>query len=834
MARGISWTRARRSRLTTIVSPISKILRALATRSSRDLVGRATQLGRAKLETLGVGGASGASVDQLLRAVRRKGIDGPDELLAAFQTRVETASLGAFRDREHTVDCLKQRWPEVTRSAQIRAERISAGRFDLLGHEGIEFGDPIDWAFEPVNGRRAPDVHWSRVPYLDPDIVGDHKVVWELNRHQYFVRLGQAAWLGSSDDWAEIFFEHLDGWMSANPPRRGINWASSLEIAFRAISWLWALHFFARAPQLSPRRFTEIVAQLRAHGRHVERYISTSFSPNTHLTGEALGLFYLGTMLPELPEAERWRRRARTWLMGALEFQIRPDGGYFEQSVHYHRYTVDFYVHLLVLERLGGGGATDRLEARLANIVDHLVSLTRADGSTPLIGDDDGGRLLFLDDRRVDDVRSSILAAAVLLNRADWAAVAGPPTEELVWLLGPDALDRLDRFEAVEARRTSRCHPDTGFCVMRSGRDIGEDVMFVRSGPHSALSGGHAHADALAIDLSIGGHRVLVDPGTGSYTDRDLREWFRSSPAHNTVTLAGNSSSQPSGPFAWSTRADSTTRLWVSLSPLDFFEGSHSGFERLGTGLVHERSVLYVRDGCRDGYWVVRDRIAGASGAGPMRAHFQFAPGLSVSVVGETALEVVGPEGGCIATLRSLGPSVWEEREGRVSPVYGRVCPAPAWVSQAAEPERAGEDLELVTLITRGAKTSADVQRLSEAAWQIGGRDFLALGRPGLSGRGLSGRGSSALSIEEMGIESDFDWVWGRRDERAGWEVVFGSGGAALDLGRGPSLRLPGRAKSFCVTTHDATGEPSSWLDLENPELAEEARHALGAWARQI
>ena len=43
---------------------------------------------------------------------------------------------------------------------------------------------------------------------------------------------------------------------------------------------------------------------LYLNGRHLETYLSTYFSPNTHLTGEALGLFYLGTLLPEFKDAD--------------------------------------------------------------------------------------------------------------------------------------------------------------------------------------------------------------------------------------------------------------------------------------------------------------------------------------------------------------------------------------------------------------------------------------------------------------------------------------------------------------------------------------------------
>ena len=126
-----------------------------------------------------------------------------------------------------------------------QADRICEGKFDLLGFTNLSFGDPIDWHFEPVSGKRIPLLHWSKLDYLDAGVAGDKKITWELNRHQYFMKLGQAY-----ADWRRAlcatFVNHLESWMDANPPKLGINWASSLEVAFRSMSWLWALYFGTR------------------------------------------------------------------------------------------------------------------------------------------------------------------------------------------------------------------------------------------------------------------------------------------------------------------------------------------------------------------------------------------------------------------------------------------------------------------------------------------------------------------------------------------------------------------------------------------------------------
>ena len=73
---------------------------------------------------------------------------------------------------------------------------------------------------------------------------GDHKVIWETNRHQYFCLLGAAYWLTGDRRYRDGFVTHLEDWLRTNPPLHGVNWSSMLELAFRSMSWTWALEFF--------------------------------------------------------------------------------------------------------------------------------------------------------------------------------------------------------------------------------------------------------------------------------------------------------------------------------------------------------------------------------------------------------------------------------------------------------------------------------------------------------------------------------------------------------------------------------------------------------------
>lgn len=391
------------------------------------------------------------------------------DLLEYFRLRSEPNFFGSFQAPENTSTAFRSRWPETAQRIVEKAVRICDGKFDLLGLSNLSFGNPLDWHLEPKSGKRIPLVHWSRLDYLDAELAGDKKIVWELNRHQYFATLGQAYWLTGDERYARVFAHHLDAWMDANPPKLGINWASSLEIAFRSMSWLWAFYFFKSSLSLRTETFKRVLKFLYLSARHLESYLSTYFSPNTHLTGEALGLFFLGTLLPDFTEAKRWQELGSRILIEQLPLHVRSDGVYFEQSSYYHRYTTDFYLHFLLLSRANNFALPAVVEESLIGLLDHLMYITRPDGTTPYFGDDDGGRLVFLDTRAANDFRGTLALGAAVFERSDYKFVANGAAETLLWQTGVEGLDGFDAIAATEPSETSKAFFDGGYFVMRDG-----------------------------------------------------------------------------------------------------------------------------------------------------------------------------------------------------------------------------------------------------------------------------------------------------------------------------------------------------------------------------
>ena len=159
-----------------------------------------------------------------------------------------------------------------------------------------------------------------------------------------------------------------------------------------------------KSAALSGERIVKMLANVWQHANHVARYLSYYFSPNTHLTGEALGLFYAGDLFIEFKEAPRWRQLGARILITESQSQICADGVHFERSTCYHRYTLETYQHFLLLAARNGVPVP---ATRRTHPADGRVPGCRAAdpmASSPEIGDADGGRCSA---RRARAVRSA-------------------------------------------------------------------------------------------------------------------------------------------------------------------------------------------------------------------------------------------------------------------------------------------------------------------------------------------------------------------------------------------------------------------------------------------
>ena len=598
--------------------------------------------------------------------------------------------------RQTVVDRVKRDFPHAARQAAARADRVLFGSYDLLGYRGLRFDGSgrFEWNCDPVHDHRAPQLFWSTVSYLDPSI-GDHKIIWELNRHQHWIALGRAHWLTGESKYRDRCLAELASWLEANPPLTGINWTSMLELALRTLSWIWALEFFADPDAQDGSPWTvDLLLALDRQLAHVERNLSRYFSPNTHLTGEALALYVAGRALPELAASPRREALGRRVLVEEIDRQIAADGGHRERSTHYQRYTLDFYMLALVVARITRDPAAPVFERAVGRLAFATRTLADDRGHLPHIGDDDGGMLLPLSGRRVDDVRDSLAVAAALLDRRD-LQIGSAPEEACWWLAHPALLNPQSSIRNPQSvipppssSFTSVALAETGYYVSRS--DEGTHLL-VDGGPHGYQNGGHAHADALSLTLAVRGVPLLIDPGAGCYTiDLALRDRLRSTALHNTLTLDDRPQSIPDGPFHWRHTANAAVARWRANDGFDYFDGSHDGY---GT-LTHRRRVVAIH---RD-LVLVADLVLGA-GVVRAAAHWHLDPRWRAAVHGNRAVLTASTERvGMFVAAGSFDRLSGDAESGLgwYSPAYGRVDPtttlrvayaaeAPVWIVTAID-----------------------------------------------------------------------------------------------------------------------------------------------------
>jgi len=499
----------------------------------------------------------------------------------------------------------------------------------------VEMGARIAWRRDWRSGIETGLPYFRLVPYLDSSRVGDHKLIWELNRHQHLVVLAQAFRLAGRAEYREELCAQLEDWWASNPFQRGINWASALEVAFRALSWIWVYHLAGKdMPSGFRARF---LTELYRHGCHLAANLSIYFSPNTHLLGEAVALHALGKLFPTFPRAEGWQRRGEEIVREQVERQVREDGSHFEQSTYYHVYALDLFLFHAAIS------GHCEVAPPVRKMAEYLAALMGPAGRLPLLGDDDGGRLFHPYGRRDRFGRATLATAGLCGDREDLL-------EQAVWWLGPEVLEKR---AGVEAAPRSCWFQDAGTAVMRAG-----DVQVVAdAGGFGEGSGGHSHSDTLSLVVRRGEREVLLDPGTYTYVgDAEWRNWFRGSAAHNTVRIDGRDQAEAAGPFRWLRPPKVTVKLWKSSQAEDRLEAvcEYAGFQ-------HRRQILFRKPH----RLLVIDDVDGPPGEHEIEQFWH--PG--------EALEEFRP--GCFrigeaAVLAFAGPGKVEVREGWRSPVFGK------------------------------------------------------------------------------------------------------------------------------------------------------------------
>jgi hypothetical protein len=520
------------------------------------------------------------------------------------------------------------------------------------------------------------------VPRLLEDRIASYRTDLAASAHSGNDLFDSAeAWVVTRDEqYAQACVRTITRWLRERETDPAADGDTTVAASRRIVRWCWTLVMIRESQAVTGPWLQEVLASLWQQATHVRRGLSY-YSRNTDLMTEALGLLYISTLFPEFREAASWRETATGILFAECEAQTCHDGVHFERSTGSQKYSIEVYLHCLLLAQRNGIEIPDPIRAQVEQMVEFLLAIRQPDGSIPAIGDDDGGRLRALGRERPDS-RQLFGVAAVLFDRHDFAWGAEELTPDVAWLLGADGVARFDALAPLAPTTSaSRVFPSGGYASLRSGWEPDAHHAIVDIGPIGCpVSGGHGHADLLSVQCSIFGEPCVVDAGTYCFNgEPEWREYFRSTAAHSTVVVDGQSQAQPDGAYGWRSQPRVRLREWHSTPQFDFLDADHDGYRTLPDPVTHRRRVIFVKPA----YWILVDDLTGAA-RHQVDLTFQFGP-LDVALGAHPWARAQTPAGRvlwiCPFPSAPVQPALkkgeTDPLRGWISPQFGQRQPAP-------------------------------------------------------------------------------------------------------------------------------------------------------------
>lgn len=253
----------------------------------------------------------------------------------------------------------------------------------------------------------------------------------------------------------------------------------------------------------------------------------------------------IAMLYPDLPESAEWLRAAQTELPKLFFTEFGLDGAYGEGSLHYWSLSTHALLQFMVASRNLGVRdyfADPAMTDAMRRTLKWRMNLTEPDGHVFAVGDSDrdtvgaeelieGGKLLhepafvWVGRTTIERARPGLIPDDPYeLFYYDWSARAEAPTE------------------------LSANHLFSGYGIFRSGWGAQDNYFLLKYGTTfigrrenetRMVISGHAHADALELELVYKGIPITVDRGrVGRYQDWDTYGGYsKATVAHNTVGI---------------------------------------------------------------------------------------------------------------------------------------------------------------------------------------------------------------------------------------------------------------------------------------------------------
>lgn len=424
-----------------------------------------------------------------------------------------------------------------------RADQTLAHEFDYLG-SGLTKLDPIDWHLDFKSGFRwSKGKFYKKYVTVDLSNNADVKVPWELSRCHHLLWLGEAFLLTKNEKYAKEVVDQIENWIAENPLMYSINWTCAMDVAIRAVNWMYVVNMVISSGHMNDAFAKKLTRSLFEHGLFIYNNLEKTFPYSAnHYASDLTGLMYIGQFFKYNIHGKKWWQFALNEYYMEVRHQVLPSGVHFERSISYHRLMTEFFSYpYFMLLRLGETVPID-IHYRIKSMFKFIENYIKPNGLSPVIGDNDDGRLLPFIKHDFRDHRYLQGIAYGAFNESIFAKYASYGNVDSFFLL-KQADEKTDITETDDALDSIKSHtyPDAGFAIIRNDDFY---LFFNNSGlskypeANNIVHGTHTHADALSFELSIGGDDFIIDPGSYVYTASvNYRTEFWSSRKHNTVTV---------------------------------------------------------------------------------------------------------------------------------------------------------------------------------------------------------------------------------------------------------------------------------------------------------
>ncbi|PLK22562.1 heparinase [Porphyrobacter sp. TH134] len=437
--------------------------------------------------------------------------------------------------------------------------------------------------------------------------------LWRYNLH-YFDDLNAEGAVGRSV-WHRALIAR---WIAENPPPSGSGW-EPYPVSLRIVNWIkWVLG------EHEPTE--DMLHWLAVQARWLERRLEWHLLGN-HLFANAKALIFAGLFFAG-DEADRWLALGRSIFARELPEQILADGGQFELSPMYHAIALEDLLDLANVARTFGlDEIADDMVSRVPSMFAWLLAMSHPDGE-----------VAFFNDSAIGIAPDNV---ELLRYAHDLGFAIEPPAAGITHHV-QSGYARLELGDAVVIADLARIGPD--------------------------YLPGHAHADTLSFEISLGGKRFFVNSGTSVYGTGPERQRQRGTAAHSTLVLDGENSSEVWSGFRVGRRAKPFDVAVYGDETSLIAHGAHDGYAHRPGRPVHRRKWCLS-----EGKLSVADTVEGC-GVHQLEAYFHLAQGISaVAHTDNSVVELSDIEGGRQATFSAAGgiveviPSSWHSEFGKRS-----------------------------------------------------------------------------------------------------------------------------------------------------------------------